>query len=159
MEISKLELFYVFLKILRIFLQFPCNFLASFISLHFPLQIAIFPFARKNPCMWKHCVESISDLCRVIRYKRRIVSTCLSRISGLDKIKLYQKCKSGNKWLEFTDRRLKIAQYTQHFEWLIEQECPNEHTCQGTEVMFGERYVYVYSLSVILRNLIIYELA
>ena len=45
------------------------------------------------------------------------------------------------------------------FNCLIHQEYQNEHTSHGAEVMFGERYVYVYNLLVILRNLIIYELA
>jgi hypothetical protein len=46
----------------------------------------------------------------------------------------------------------------QHFEWLFEQACHNEHTSQQAKVMFGERYVYVYNFLVILHNLIIYEL-
>ena len=41
----------------------------------------------------------------------------------------------------------------------IKNQYQNEYTSQGAEVMFGERYVYVYNLLVILRNLIIYELA
>ena len=41
---------------------------------------------------------------------------------------------------------------------VIHQEYQNEHTSQWAEVIFGERYVYVYNLLVILRNLIIYEL-
>jgi hypothetical protein len=34
------------------------------------------------------------------------------------------------------------------FNCLIHQEYQNEHTSQGAEVMFGERYVYVYNLLV-----------
>ena len=37
----------------------------------------------------------------------------------------------------------------------IHQDYQNEHTSQWAEVIFDERYVYVYILLVIFRNLII----
>lgn len=38
---------------------FPCNFLVFFNSLHFSLQMAKIPFARRNPCKWKHCLSHL----------------------------------------------------------------------------------------------------
>jgi hypothetical protein len=59
---------------------------------------------------------------------------------------------NNSKDLAFKNKKIYyivVNHHIQHFKCLIEQEYHNEHMSQGAEVMFGERYVYVYNLLVI----------